>query len=598
MGKDADETQQGEQTPGDEAQTGEQPGETQARGTGTDEQQPGEQPVDAPETPARELSGELKTLTLAQTGGEVVELSVAQRLIGLKVMPYDVIAEHPIYGKLLFKQGAFGAVDPTQIRLRMDHEDPPTGLGRTFADKADGAFLEFKVSKTSRGNDQLELAKDGVSSGVSVGFYDVAGDTGPRLEKINGEWVTVYGPSSAQLTEASTTWRPTFAETGITHMLSHEAGGTAAERVTQDMGAGEQRELMGADEGKVLTGDVQKMLGYFEEWREQMRKPGGFPGQAEAVKPKLHQWARVALQLMRGSAVSESTLRELALADVVTSDNPGLVPDVLVKDFDDLIDPGRPFINSLRNIAPPDTGMSLIVPAIQTRAQTGAQSAEKADITGTVAPKVGTITFPYSQVFGGADIAIQLLNRGDSSFFDLLTQLLAEAYSLDAEAKAIDALLDPAGTPSWTANQENPLDGGTLDPQDPQFGQAWQNSITTYRKAPDTIWMDAAAVAAFIDAKSPMTNAPLYSNLAANFTAANGAGGLLSGMRPIYVPALDEADVDVIVGPSRSYVYAEDPQRTLQVDVPSKAGRDIALVGGFFFGPRAPEAFTTYTIES
>jgi phage head maturation protease len=583
MSKDADETQQGAEAPDDETQT-QQPDE------------PADEAPEAPETPARELSGTLKTLTLAQTGGEVVELSVAQRLIGLKVMPYDVIAEHPVYGKLLFKQGAFGAVDPTQIRLRMDHEDPPTGLGRTFADKADGAFLEFKVSKTSRGNDQLELAKDGVSSGVSVGFYDVAGDTGPRLEKINGEWVTVYGPSSAQLTEASTTWRPTFAETGITHMLSHETGGTAAERVTTL--AGEQRELMGADEGKVLAGDVQKMLGYFEEFKERMRMPGDVPAQQQIVKPALHQWARVALQLMRGQAVSEGTLKQLALADVVTSDNPGLVPDVLVKDFDDLIDPGRPFINSLRQIAPPDTGMSLIVPAIQTRAQTGAQSGEKADITGTVAPKVGTITFPYSQVFGGADIAIQLLNRGDASFFDLLTQLLAEAYSLDAEGKALAALLDPAGTPSWTANQGDPVDGGTLDPTSPNFGVAWQNSITTYRKAPDTIWMDSAAVAAFIDAKNQHDNSPLYSNLAANFTAANGAGGLLSGMRPVYVPALDDEDVDVIVGPSRSYVYAEDPQRTLQVDVPSKAGRDIALVGGFFFGPRAPEAFTTYTIES
>ncbi len=593
-----DDTQQHEPTPDDETETGEQPGETQERGTGSEEQQPGEQPIETPETDPEhiELSGELKTLTLQELGGEVITLSLDKRIIGLKVMPYDVIAEHPMYGKLLFKPGAFGEVNPADIRLRMDHADPPTGLGRSFADKPDGAFLEFKVSKTTRGDDQLQLAKDGVSSGVSVGFHDVLGETGPQLQKLNGDWVTVYGPGSAHLEEASTTWRPTFSDTGITHMLERgQQGGAAAERVNH---VESQRELITADEGKALSGDVQKMLGYFEEWREQMRKPGNVPGQPQIIKPKLYQWARVALQLMRGQAVSESTLKQLALDDVVTSDNPGLVPDVLVADFNDLIDPGRPFINSLRQIAPPDTGMSLIVPAIQTRASTGTQSAEKADITGTVAPKVGTITFPYSQVFGGADIAIQLLNRGDASFFDLLTQLLAEAYSLDAEGKAIDALLDPAGTPSWTANQLPPQDGGTLDPEDPHFGLAWENSITTYRRAPDSIWMDAAAVAAFIDAKAPVTNAPLYSNLAANFTAAQGAGGLLSGMTPYYVPALDDADVDVIVGPSRSYVYAEDPARTLQVDVPSKAGRDIALVGGFFFGPRAPEAFTTYTIES
>ncbi len=537
-------------------------------------------------------------------------LSMGQRIIELKAVPYGVIADSR-YGKIMFERGAFGEVNPAEVRLRMDHEDPPTGLGDKFTDKGDGAYVRFKVSKTSRGDDQLQLAKDGVSRGASVGFEDVVGDTGPTLQQLNGEFVTVYGPNSAVMREVSTTWMPTFSDAGVTHMMSTNGQeenptvppeGTTGEGVKDTSAPQPQINLMTPPvDTKHFDDKVDKMLGAFEEWQEQVRKSISVPGPTPeaAPKPKLYDWAMVALQLMRGQPQNAETLKKLALPDVITSDNPGLVPEVLVNDLTDLIRLNRPFINSLRQIAPPSTGMSLIVPAILQRAVTGTQSAQKADITGATAPQVGTLTFPYEQVFGGADIAIQMLNRGDASFFDLLMQLLAEAYSLDAEGKALDALLNPTGTISGGGTIDPPNDGGTLDPENALFGEAWENSITVYRRAPDSIWMDAAAVAQFIDAKSPMTNAPLYSNLAAAFTAANGPGGVLSGLAPYYVPAMDDLpDVDVIVGPSRSYVYAEDPARNLQVDVPSKAGRDVALVGGFFFGPRYASAFTTYRIGS
>jgi len=562
----------------------------------------------------------LKVLALPDDALET--LSMGQRIIVLKAVPYNVVADSA-YGKLMFRPGAFGEVVPEEVRLRMDHADPPTGLGRTFEDKADAPYIGFKVSKTSRGDDQLQLARDGVSRGASIGFYDA--NEGPTLENIDGHLVTVYGPNSAHISEVSTTWQPTFLDAGVAQMLSKTVTTVTETTVTETAPTGEKESTQLPPEGneppvvvqqdpprapimqlgdsaelKEMKASMDKMLGGFDAWQEWMRKQITAPSmQPEAaVKPKLHDWAMVAFQLMRGGTVSQSALKELALDDVITSDNPGLVPNVLVGDLDDLIDETRPFINSLRELTPPSTGMSLIVPTIISRATPYSQSAEKAELTGGTAPKVGTITFPYTQVFGGADVAIQMLNRGDASFFDLLTQLMAEAYSLDAEAKAIDALLDPQGTISGGGTPDGPQDGGTLDPENPHFGQAWQNSISVYRRAPDTIWMDAAAVGAFIDAKSPLTNAPLYSQLAAAFTAGNGPGGVLSGMRPIYVPALDDSDVDVIIGPSRSYVYAEDPARTLQVDVPSKAGRDIALVGGFFFGPRVPSAFTTYTIQS
>lgn len=353
----------------------------------------------------------------------------------------------------------------------------------------------------------------------------------------------------------------------------------------------------GRNELGQFNSKVDVMLAKFEELSELQRAQFSIP-KADGPKAKLTDWVGVTLRRMAGEIISPTELHELALDDVVISEQPGLVPAVFTGDYDDLINRDRPFLGSTREIAPPRTGTTMTLPVITVRATPGSQAgnAEKGALT-TNATKVGTGTFTYQSIFGGADISIQFINRADPSFFDLLTGDMAMAYALDADSKAITKLL--AGYTDSGSVVHEPTDGGVLDPEDPNFGEAWKNAIlSTYRRGPDTIWLSANAVAAFIDAKAPMTNAPLYSNLAASFTAGSGVGGVLSGLRPIYVPALDTSAVDAIVGPSRGFVWAEDPAKTLQADVPSVAGRDIALVGGLFAAPRYADAFTTYTVAS
>ncbi len=530
----------------------------------------------------------------------MVTLSVKERRLGLRLLTYNQVVDSK-YGPILFERGAFGKVDPAKVRLRMDHEDPPTGLGISFSDTTDAPLMDFRVSKTERGNDQLTLAVDGVSRGVSVGFDDVPG--GPQFRTLNGRRTLVYPPNSAVLAEASTTWMPTFPQpqAGVMYVLSKDEKGDG------QMAESQEAPVVGAavDTGpfveilhrELADQDVKidRVLTAFDEWRDAQRSQFAIPSAPQIAKPKLHHWVEMALRSMRGQTLSPTLLKELALDDVVIADNPGLVPDVLTPDYDDVINNDRPFCTSTRKVDPPATGTSMILPIITQRAVAGSQSEEKADES-TTATQVGTGTFGYLPVFGGADISIQMLNRAERSFFDLLTGDMGEAYALDCDSKAIDALL--TGYTDSGGNGHAPDDQGVMDPVAPSFGVAWATSITTSRRAPDTIWMSAAAVAAFIDAVSPATNAPLYSNLAAAFTAGGGTGGVLSGLRPIYVPALNDSGVDVIVGPARGFVWAEDPARNLQVDVPSKAGRDIALVGGIFPAPRFADAFTTWSVSS
>ena len=76
----------------------------------------------------------------------------------------------------------------------------------------------------------------------------------------------------------------------------------------------------------------------------------------------------------------------------------------------------------------------------------------------------------------------------------------------------------------------------------------------------------------------------------------NGIDGLISGLRPVYVPALDDTEADVLVGPSSGFRWAEDGTYTLTAVRPAQAGQDIGLAGIVWLAPLEGGAFTRYAL--
>jgi uncharacterized protein len=78
-----------------------------------------------------------------------------------------------------FERGALADVDPAGVPLTATHPRDagtlPIGVTVELRDEADALHGAWRVSKTALGDEILELARDGVPLGLSVGFAEVPG---------------------------------------------------------------------------------------------------------------------------------------------------------------------------------------------------------------------------------------------------------------------------------------------------------------------------------------------------------------------------------------------------------------------------------------
>lgn len=513
----------------------------------------------------------------------------------MRIVPWGTTIE-TISGLEEFRRGAFDGVNPADVLLMgMEHRAQlglgqdgrpvltrtPVGRGTAIEQNEDAAYLTVRVAGTSEGDDVLALAAEKLVKGVSVEFEEVPGGT--VTERRNGRRVKVH--NRVALRGVSTTHRPAYAAAEVLAVRSE--GAAPVSETTEII----QEEVpvtapAPAPDLSGLTKSVDRLAEMFEKQEERFRSGFSIPATAELPKPRLGEWADIALKILSGERIPDSQFR--TVADVISTDNAGVVPDAYSPELIGVIDPRRPFLSSTRRIPTPAAGMSLVVPVINTRPTTAEQTTEKTELSST-ATNIGTKSFDMVTIGGVGDISLQLLKRADRSFLELYISLLAEAYAIDCDAMALRALFDAAGGVGA---------GTALDPEDLSLGDAFAASFDAVRRPPDTIWLSTEAISAFIDAKSDGTNAPLYSNLTSNITAGGGAMGSISGLRAVHTPALDTHGAFALVGPGMGFAWAEDGTYTLQVDVPSKAGRDVALVGMLWFAPWYPDAFSIFNVAS
>jgi len=155
------------------------------------------------------VSIEIRTSPIA------LELREDGRTLAGRVMPYNSEARIGTYTET-FRPGAFSDADPAQVPLLAvhDHESLPIGRALSLTDGPTGLDAELRVSKTTLGDEVLELVRDGAATGLSVGFVPVTdrwNATRSRVERIK-----------ARLVEISVTAFPAYAGAKIAEVRSEE----------------------------------------------------------------------------------------------------------------------------------------------------------------------------------------------------------------------------------------------------------------------------------------------------------------------------------------------------------------------------------------
>jgi HK97 family phage major capsid protein len=541
----------------------------------------------------------------------------AQRIVALRIARWGDIGKTS-QGNERFDAGAFdpdpltGANDPAKVILRMEHEGPPAGRGISMERTDTDQIGLFQVAPTARGDELLTLAREGYYQGVSPSFEEIEGGTsyeGRGAQRI-------IARKKVNLREVSLTWRPTYEGTAVIYARSAPAEneGTMTEQQIADQQTPDQAPLIAGQlvsmeqrisgiEAKGMTTEdlrvqherliervaqIEQRTSSQEDQRQTVSTGAIVPKASDVPKPFRGDWVQAALKLMDGGQLTN--LEQRALADIISPANVGMVPPAYVTEMVGAINPARPFMSSTREIQMPDNGTQIIYPRILTRPTVAEQVTQKSEVSST-AVTTDTATANVRTFAGAGDISLQLLRRSSPAFLDFYLQLLAEAYAKGTNAAAL-AALTAAGV----------LAGGTFDPDTGviDLGAAFGNSVASIGKPPNTAWLSSAAVAGMINARDSMGR-PLYGagGLYAplgDASAGAGTSGSFSGMRPIWEPALDAGAVDVLIGPSDGFAWAEDGTFTLEADVPGRLGRDVALAGFVAFLPLYPAAFTSYAL--
>jgi len=277
------------------------------------------------------------------------------------------------------------------------------------------------------------------------------------------------------------------------------------------------------------------------------------------------------------------TLIGRALADQVTTDNPGVVPGGWIKNIYGIVDQGRPAIQAIGTQPLPPEGMTINWPYFTGDLTTlvGVQATQKTPILSVKVPILNA-NAPLKTFAGGSDISLQLINRSSPSYLESYLRIMAAAYGAVTDKDAATAL---SAQVTLARNNFVIYDPAAADPTGSVLRTAIFTASTKVQAAtgqPGSVIL--AGLTAFVKLGGLLSPAPVF-----NVSGTADASTLdidVHGLRVVYDPYLAATEILVTNGLAASW-REEGPQTIHATDV-EKLGESYAVWGMGLLTPTVP----------
>lgn len=448
-------------------------------------------------------------------------------------------------GKTIFAQDSI-ALKP--VKLLLEHQTTqPIGRVLEFNHVNDeagaplGIDATFKIAKTYLGDAALEEAAMGLRDGLSVGI------------KLN-EWKEEDGAFrvlSSSLVEVSLVESPAIDSARVSEVAASEDPEKEEEEMTEAPKTTEPEVSVEAQKVEASAPVVNAPV--YTAPRVNMNISAG-------------QYALAQIQAQRG----DSNARDIvaALDAATTAENIGVVPPTYLRDIIGIIDDSMPFAMSLEQGALPATGMKFYRPLIGTQATTAvtAEAVEFDSTDTTITSKEVDVV----KIAGANKVSIELLERSDPAYLDVLLRELAASWAQKADAYAASIALGSPGSSS----------GATLYAA---IADGIADSYGVLRRTPNRFLADtgnfAELLAAVDDNKRPLFAAAAPQNAAGLMTQGSTAG-TIAGLSLVVDPNFDTGTgIKGVVYASDAATFYRGPAQQIRANVVSTGEIEIGVYG-------------------